>query len=102
MADLIINFKNTTMKKILFTVLCFVLLNKVSAQADKVALDNVFQHIDKSTIPTGYLQDYGVAMINKEAYKGILVDSNAVANLSVFRLLYNTIRRVRLCRSTDD
>ncbi|TAF94430.1 MAG: hypothetical protein EAZ47_04025, partial [Bacteroidetes bacterium] len=84
------------MKKIFIIVLCFVLLNKVSAQADKVALDNVFHHIDKTTIPTGYLQDYGVAILNKEAYTGILVDSNAIANLSVFRLLYNDMYTAKI------
>ncbi|MCU0321572.1 MAG: hypothetical protein MUE72_04105 [Chitinophagaceae bacterium] len=45
------------MKKIFIIVLCFVLLNKATAQADKVLFDNVFQNINKSTIPTGYLQE---------------------------------------------
>lgn len=44
------------MKRILIIVLCFVLLNKATAQADKVILDNVFQNINKATIPKGYLQ----------------------------------------------
>jgi len=79
------------MKKIIISFLCFVFLNKATAQADKVILDNVFQNINKATIPTGYLQDYGVAFVNKESYKGILTDSNAVANLSAFRLMYNDI-----------
>lgn len=64
------------MKKIFIIVLCFVLLNKATAQPDKVILDNVFQNIDKTTIPTGYLQDYGVAFVNKEAYNGVLTLDN--------------------------
>ena len=84
------------MKRILTIVLCFVLLNKATAQADKVILDNVFQNINKSTIPTGYLQDYGVAFVNKESYNGILTDSNAVANLSAFRLMYNDILSAKI------
>ncbi|MCU0321570.1 MAG: hypothetical protein MUE72_04095 [Chitinophagaceae bacterium] len=79
------------MKRILTIVLCFVLLNKATAQADKIVLDNVFQHINKATIPTGYLQDYGAAFVNKESYNGILTDSNAIANLSAFRLMYNDV-----------
>ena len=71
------------MKKIIIIVLCFVLLNKANAQADKVILDNVFQHINKSTIPTGYLQDYGVAFVNKESYNGILTDSNLTNSLAL-------------------
>ena len=84
------------MKKIFIIVLCFVLLNKATAQADKIILDNVFQNIDKTTIPTGYLQDYGVAFVNKEAYNGILTDSNAIANLSAFRLMYNDLLSARI------
>ena len=84
------------MKKIFIIVLCFVLLNKATAQADKIILDNVFQNIDKTTIPTGYLQDYGVAFVNKEAYNGILTDSNAIANLSAFRLMYNDLLSAKI------
>ena len=84
------------MKKIIIIVLCFVLLNKANAQADKVILDNVFQNINKATIPTGYLQDYGVAFVNKESYNGLLTDSNAVANLSAFRLMYNDLLSARI------
>jgi hypothetical protein len=84
------------MKKLIQLVLCFVLLNKVSAQADKIALDNLFQNINKATIPTGYLQDYGVAYVNKESYNGILTDSNAIANLSAFRLMYNDILSAKI------
>ena len=78
------------MKKIIIIVLCFVLFNKANTQTarpDQVALDNVFMHINKKNIPTGYLQDYGVALVNKEPYSGVLAENNAIANLSVFRLI---------------
>ena len=84
------------MKRIILVVFAFVLLNKVNAQADKIILDNVFQHINKSTIPTGYLQDYGVAFVNKESYNGLLTDSNAIANLSAFRLMYNDLLSAKI------
>ena len=71
------------MKRIITIVLCFVLLNKATAQADKIILDNVFQHINKSTIPTGYLQDYGAAFVNKESYNGLLTDSNLTNSLAL-------------------
>ena len=99
MEDLIKNFKQkiiNKMKRILIIVLCFVLLNKATAQADKVILDNVFQNINKATIPTGYLQDYGVAFVKKESYNGLLTDSNAVANLSAFRSMYNNILSAKI------
>ena len=84
------------MKRFLIVIFCFALTIKAKAQADKVILDNVFQHINKSTIPTGYLQDYGAAFVNKESYNGNLTDSNAIANLSAFRLMYNDLLSAKI------
>ena len=84
MADLIKNYKKqNTMKKNLIVIFCFALTIKATAQADKVILDNVFQNINKTTIPTGYLQDYGVAFVNKESYNGLLTNSNATHSLAL-------------------
>ena len=51
-------------KLILQIVICFALITKAMAQtpnAAQVELDRIFQYIDKTKVPTGYLYEYGAA-----------------------------------------
>jgi hypothetical protein len=67
------------MKYLLIAVLCFILLNKIKAQtADRVEFDKIYQQINRAAISTGYLNDYGSAVLNKVRYNGLLTDSNFV------------------------
>ena len=85
------------MKKLIIAVLCFTLLNKIKAQtADRVELDKIYQHINKTLIPTGYLNDYGSAVINKVRYNGLITDSNFVPNMNVFRLTLNDLLSAKI------
>ncbi len=85
------------MKKLIIAVLCFTLLNKIKAQtADRVELDKIYQHINKTLIPTGYLNDYGSAVLNKVRYNGLLTDSNFIPNMNVFRLTLNDLLSAKI------
>jgi len=85
------------MKKLIIAVLCFTLLNKIKAQtADRVELDKIYQHINKTLIPTGYLNDYGSAFLNKVRFNGLLTDSNFVPNMNLFRLTLNDLLSAKI------
>ncbi|TAE08076.1 MAG: hypothetical protein EAY72_13660 [Bacteroidetes bacterium] len=87
------------MKKLILIILCFLQIIKVSSQtptADRVALDNIYQYINKSAIPTGYLNDYGAAFLKKTRYNGQMTDSNFIPNINVFRLTLNDLLSAKI------
>ncbi len=74
------------MKKIISLLLSLFLFMYSSAQVDTVRVeqDFIFQNIDKSQIPTGYLNEYGPEVVEKKWLTGILNDSNLVTDIEVF------------------
>jgi hypothetical protein len=57
----------------------------------RIELNHIFQYIDKSQIPSGYLDEYGAQVIDKNWLNGSLTDSNRIYNISLFRYLYNDL-----------
>ena len=51
-------------------------------------LDSIFQYVDKSQIPTGYLKEYGSEFLPLHWFNGLLTDSNTVNSLDIFRTAY--------------
>jgi len=51
------------------------------------AINAIFQKVDKSKITTGLLSDYGVQIINPEAFNGVPADSNYVS-MDTWKKLY--------------
>ena len=85
------------MKKLILIVLCFLqIIKAISQTADRVELDKIYQQINKASIPTGYSNDYGCAMLNKVRYNGLLTDSNFVPNMNVFRLTLNDLLSAKI------
>ena len=88
------------MKKILSTVLtfAFIFIESASAQTDPVKqqLDNIFLNINKSLVPSGYLDEYGPQFAEKKWYNGVLADSNIIQGLTAFRMLYNDIENSKI------
>ena len=70
------------MKKILsiLTILVILLSPTAVAQTDPVKqqLDNIFLNINKSLVPSGYLDEYGPQFAEKKWYNGVLADSNII------------------------
>ena len=66
------------MRKILLAALIMLLTAAANAQSDSVRteLDHIFQHINKTLIPTGYLNEYGPEVVDKKWLTGTLADSN--------------------------
>ncbi len=53
----------------------------------RIELGHIFQHIDKTHIPTGYLNEYGPVVVNKKWITGTLSDSNFIYDIDVFNLI---------------
>lgn len=79
-------------------VIAILLTSKVFAQSDpvRVELDHIFQYIDKSQVPSGYLDEFGPQFAEKKWYTGVLTDSNFIQFISGFRFLYNDIEQSRI------
>ena len=59
-------------------------------QAYTDAMNAIFQKVDKSKITTGLLVDYGVQVVDPEAFNGVPADSNYV-NMDTWKMLYGGI-----------
>ena len=47
----------------------------------------IFQNIDKSQVPTAFLEEYGVPIIPMATFNGTLTDSNLI-DMNLWRTLY--------------
>ena len=89
------------LRKILFFACLLVRVQQSFAQvntaADSLQLDinHVVQPLDKSVIPTGMLEEYGLGMLPLNVFNGILNDSNVV-NANIWRGLYASIYTSRI------
>ena len=86
------------MKKVILTLAVIITAITSYAQVDSVRLeqDKIFQYINKSLIPTGYLNEYGPEAIEKKWLNGVLSDSNRIINIDMYNFLYNDIANSRL------
>lgn len=86
--------KNFTCKatKLCFLILMILLFRNTNAQVDslRLTLDNIFAHIDKSQVPTGFLKEYGAEFVNLPRFNGILTDSNYV-NAIAWNYIYASV-----------
>ena len=81
--------------KLIVTITALLVVNLCAfAQADPVRteLTYIFQNIDKTQIPTGYLNEYGPEVVYKKWINGILSDSNLVVDMNTYNFLYNDTR----------
>lgn len=58
-------------------------------------LDYVFRNLDKSQVPTAYLEEYGTGLLAFRPYNGALVDSNKVT-ATPWRALYAGLQSARI------
>jgi len=67
------------------------------AQSDALRnkLDAVFQHVDKSQIPTGFLAEYGYPFIPLDLFNNTLTDSSRT-NLQAYRYAFATFYSARV------
>ena len=87
------------MKKTFRLILIFLIISlKSFSQVDPLRqkLDSIFQYVDKSQIPTGYLKEYGSEFLPLHWFNGILTDSNTVNSLDIFRTAYCDIITAKL------
>jgi hypothetical protein len=63
------------------------------AQTDPLRnqLNSVFTNIDKSQVPTGFLEEYGVPLLPLDVFNGVLTDSNKV-DIATWRMVYSTLQ----------
>lgn len=86
------------MKKLLLFVTIIIISLQTFGQADPIRqkLDSIFQHVDKSQIPTGYLKEYGAEFMPLHWFNGVITDSNIVANIDAFRAVYDDIATAKI------
>jgi hypothetical protein len=86
------------MKKKALTIFVFLALAvQVRAQdplRDKLNL--VFANINKSQIPTGFLEEYATPLVPLDVFNGVLTDSNRVQTPDVWRMIYTTLYSSRI------
>ncbi|TAD92858.1 MAG: hypothetical protein EAY75_01600 [Bacteroidetes bacterium] len=99
------------MNKTIRLLAAFLLLaGQLFAQTDPIKdeLNHIFQFVNKTQIPTGYLDEYGPQFAEKKYFNGTLGDSNTVQDITAFRFLYNDVADARInttmpaMPSTDD
>ncbi|HMI64798.1 MAG TPA: hypothetical protein VK517_02110 [Cyclobacteriaceae bacterium] len=67
------------------------------AQTDPLRnqLNSVFSNVDKSQIPTGFLQEYGAPLLPLDVFNGVLTDSNKV-DIGAWRMVYSALQSSRI------
>lgn len=85
---------NIIMRKIISLLCCLLPFGQCIYANDNNAYDlfrekmeNIFEYVDKSQIPTGLLSDYGLKFIYPDSYNGVVCDSNYVSRV-VWEMLY--------------
>mgnify|MGYP000017526665 CR=1 FL=1 len=83
------------MKKIKLAILTLALIFlTLFAQAQTDALRNqlntIFQNIDKSQVPSGFLEEYGAGLVPLDVFNGQLTDSNRL-DIDLWRYAYGSV-----------
>ena len=54
-------------------------------------LNSMFQQLNKNLVPTGYLLDYGIDLVDMEDYEGMVIADSTAVNMGIYRDLLRTI-----------
>jgi len=80
--------------RIIISFLCGILIltpliskAQIDTSTTQKLLQYIFQPIDKTQIPTGFLEEYGCPMLPMETFDGVLTDSNRI-DMHLWRTLY--------------
>lgn len=86
------------MKKLLLFATIITISLQTLGQVDPIRqkLDSIFQHVDKTQIPTGYLKEYGAEFMPLHWFNGVVTDSNIVADIDAFRAVYDDIATAKI------
>lgn len=81
-------------KHLLFLLLLLVTIHSYgqdtpNAFADRI--NHIFQYVDKSQVPTGILQEYGIDFTNVNNYNGLVLNDSNKLTLAEWRHLYNSL-----------
>lgn len=80
----------------IFSIICQAVLygQNVDIENDanvRTQIETIFDHLDKSRVPTGLLRDYSTDLVDYSLYDGTLNDSN-IANLTQYEYILRSIR----------
>lgn len=86
------------MKKIIILIAIQLGITTLHAQVDPIRqkLDSIFQYVNKSQVPTGYLKEFGAEMMPLHWFKGVMTDTNFVANIDAFRFIYHDLSTAKI------
>lgn len=54
-------------------------------------LNSMFQQLNKNLVPTGYLLDYGIDLVDMEDYEGMVIADSTAVNMGIYRDILRTI-----------
>ena len=75
--------------------LCILLISIVSlGQADSADM-HLFGNLNGTEIPTGYLGPYGIDILDKEDFNGLITDSNVINSMDIVRMSYADVYTAR-------
>ena len=85
------------MKKLLavFFILSAITCHAQTDTTDRGDLALLFQNLNPTNIPTGYLMEWGTDMTDKDDLNGVITDSNFVNNLDLVRMVYADVYSAR-------
>jgi hypothetical protein len=63
------------------------LFAQIDTSTTQKLLQYIFQNIDKSQVPTSFLEEYGCPIVPMETFNGTLTDSNRI-DMNLWRTLY--------------
>ena len=66
--------------------------------AQRVQLNGIFANVDKTQVPSAYLDEFGQQLLGLRPYNGSLADTNRT-DMDVFRYLRTTICSARVTGS---
>jgi len=82
--------------------ICIALTSKsqVDTSTTQKLLQYIFQPLDKSQVPTGFMEEYGCPMLPMATFNGTLTDSNRM-DMNLWRTLYFQLQ-TGWCRTTSN
>ena len=85
------------MKRLLLSIVCFVIFYNVQAQNASYAnrMQHIFGNIDKNKVTTGYLKEFGVRFANIEACNGTISSDNFTTK-NEWQSIYSSLYSMRV------
>lgn len=87
--------KHIKLTALTLALIFFALISKAQTDALRNQLNTIFQNIDKSQVPSGFLEEYGADLVSLDVFNGQLTDSNRL-DIDLWRYAYGSLYTSRI------